>query len=338
MNREYILNKIKPYLNSNNILSEDDFNTLFSTLSKSQQYKIINILIEENIEIDYDYVVIETPKIIQRPASVTPDTSKMGKLSNEQLCVIYQQGNQIALEILVIKNTKLVWSRVIKYAKRYKHKLDEEDIAQYGTMGLIKAAEKFELSKETKFTTYAIWWIDQHILRGIVDYGFTIRIPVHMFEQMNRLLRVFAQNPGFTKQEIFELAKEGGMSREKFEELLMIIDNVISLTSLNSLIGEDEDSELGNFYVDHESPSVEEQVEYTLSKEAIAEVLTTLPIREQDVIEQRFGLKDGIVRTLEQVGIKYNVTRERIRQIEAKALRKLKHPSRSKALKNLLWR
>lgn len=337
MNREYILNKIKPYLNSHNMLGEDDFNTLFSTLSKQQQYYIVGILIEENIEIDYDCISIGTPKIIKRPVNATLNSSKMDKLTNEQLCVIYQQGNQIALEILVIKNTKLVWSRVIKYAKRYKHKLDEEDIAQYGTMGLIKAAEKFELSKETKFTTYAIWWIDQHILRAIVDYGFTIRIPVHIFEQMNRLLRVFAQNPGFNKQKIFELVKEGGMSREKFEELLMIIDNVISLTSLNSLIGEDEDSELGNFYVDYESPSVEEQVEYTLLKETVSKVLSTLSTREQDILEQRFGLKDGIARTLLQ-GIKYNVTRERIRQIEAKAIRRLKHPSRSKELKNLLWR
>lgn len=338
MNREYILNKIKPYLNSNNMLGEDDFDTLFSVLSKPQQYSIIDILIEENIEIDYDCVLIGTPKITMRSVNVTSNTSKMDKLSNEQLCVIYQQGNPIALEILVIKNTKLVWSRVNKYGKRYKHKLDDEDLVQYGTMGLIKAAERFKLDKETKFTTYAIWWIDQKIFRNIADYGFTIRIPVHYFEQINKLLRVFSLNSGCSKQEIFDLLKEDGMSREKFEELLVISENVISLTSLNSLIGEDGVSELGEFLIDNESPSVEEQVEYKLLKETIAEVLTTLSTREQGIIEQRFGLKDGVVRTLEQIGVKYNVTRERIRQIEAKALRRLKHPSRSKVLKNFLWR
>lgn len=336
MNKGYIANRIKPYLNSKGMLGEDDFNELFSMFSKQQQYEVINILIESDIEIDYDDIRINNPKSELKLENTSPYTAKIDKLSNEQLCVIYQQGNKSALDVLVNRNKKLVWSRVIKYSRRYKHKLDDEDLVQYGLIGLIKAADRFDLKKETKFTTYSIWWIDQQIRRSIADYGFTVRLPVHYFEQINKLIRVLAQNPGCSKQQIFELIKESGTNRDKFEEILMIIENIMSLASLNAFVGEDGESELGDFKIDDTSPSVEEQVEYNLLKETLDSVLSTLNYREKDVIELRFGLKDGIARTLEQVGIKYKVTRERIRQIEAKALRKLRHPSRSKRLKDFV--
>lgn len=336
MNKEYILNKIKPYLNYKGMFGENDFDKLFSKLTKLQQYDIINILIEANIEIDYENISVGIPKTTVKPAVVSQNMLKIDKLTNEQLCLIYQQGNKLALEALVSKNSKLVWSRALKHGKKYKHKLDYEDLFEYGMIGLIKAAEKFDLKKEAKFITYATWWIDQRILRGIADYGFTIRIPVHYFDQVNRLVRILSQNPGYSKEQIFELFQEKGITREKFEELLMITENIMSLASLNAYIGDDEESELGDFKIDDLSPTVEEQVEYKMLREMVGLVLDTLNSREKDIIEQRFGLKDGVEKTLEQVGEKYNLTRERIRQIEAKALRKLRHPSRSKKLKNFI--
>lgn len=337
MNKEYILNKLKPYLNNKGMLLEEDFDRLFSRLSKPIQYDLINILIEANIEIDYDKTSAEIPIVTVPLFNISQIASKIDKLTNEQLCVIFQNGTKLALEALVKNNTKLVWSRVLKYSRRYNHKLEDEDLVQYGTIGLIKAAEKFDLKKEAKFTTYAIWWIDQHILRSIADYGFTVRIPVHYFEQINLLMKIIIQNPGYSKVQIFELVNERGVSREKFEEMLMIKENIMSLSSLNSYVGEDEESELGDLYVEDLSPSVEEQVEFTMLSETLDLVLETLTQREKDIIEQRFGLKDGVEKTLEQVGVKYNVTRERIRQIEAKAFRKLRHPSRSQKLKSFLW-
>jgi len=343
MNKKYILKKIEPYLNSEGKLREADFNYLFSGLNKQQQYKIIDILIEEDIEIDYDKISVETPRrtVTQvKQANTSPASSfaNINKLTNEQLCVLYQQGDTVALEALVIKNKKLVWSRVIKYSGRYKHKLDEEDLFQYGSIGLMKAVRKFDVKKETKFTTYAIWWIDQQILRSIADYGFTVRIPVHYFEQVNKLNRILNLNPEASKQEIFELLAEDGMTEEKFEEILQIKDNILSLASLNNYVGDDEDSELGDFIIDHHNPSLEEQVENLFLKKAVDIVLKTLKEREQDVLVERFGLTDGIYKTLEQVGMKYNVTRERIRQIESQAIKKLRHPSRSNQLRDFFYR
>jgi RNA polymerase primary sigma factor len=335
MNEKYILDKIRPYINSKGKFAEDDFNKLFSRLTKLHQYHIINILIDKNIEIDYDRKSVSDNNITN-PVYSYSDIAKINKLSNEQLCVIYQQGNKLALEALINKNSRLVWSRAYKYSRRYNHKLDDEDLVQYGIIGLIKAAERFDLKKEARFTTYAVWWIDQHICRSIADYGFTIRLPVHYFEQINYLMRIFSQNLNCTKEQIYLLVKEKGISREKFEEILMVIKYIMSPTSLNAYVGDDEESELGDFKADDISPSVDEQAENTILKETIDLVLNSLTPRERDVIEKRFGLRDGEEKTLEQVGVIFNVTRERIRQIEAKALRKLRHPSRSRKLKYFL--
>lgn len=337
MNKEYILDRIKPYLNAKGMLPERDFENLFSRMTKEQQYNIIEFLIEASIDIDYEegsYNSCTHQNIITNQINTYQDSMKFNKLSNEQLCVIYQRGSKIALEALVKKNTRLVWSRAIKYSRRYKHKLDVEDIVQYGIMGLIIAANKFDAKKEAKFSTYAIWWMDQQIIRNIADYGFTIRLPVHYFAQVNSLLSIFSQNPDCTKQQIIEIAKTKGISREKFEEINMILESIVSLASLNTCVGDEEESELGDFKVDDLSPSVEDLVEYSILKETVASVLETLCPKEKDVIEKRFGLNNGIARTLEQIGAEYKVTRERIRQIEAKAIKKLRHPSRSKKLRS----
>lgn len=336
MNKKYVLNKVNPYLRSDKKLCKDDFIKLFSVLNKQQQYEVINILIEVGIEIDYDNSNGEKQKLKTR--RITRDMEKLSKLSNEQLCLIYQKGNNVAMDALVNNNTKLVWSRVKKYSSRYKHKLDDQDLFQYGVMGLMKAVEKFNLEKEVKFTTYCTWWIDQQILRSIVDYGFIIRIPVHYFDKVNWLLKIIGENPNCSKQQIFRFAKEKGISKEKFKEILVIIENVISPVSLNTFVGSKEDIEIGDFKVDDVTPTVEEQVEYKQLKENIDIVLNTLTYKERDIIELRFGLRDGIDRTLEQIGHEYNVTRERIRQIEANALKKLKEPSKSKNLKDFIMR
>lgn len=336
MNRDYILNKIKPYLNEQGMLGEEDFNKLFHMLNNTQKYEVINILIESEIDIDYANVTYIKPKNSSRSENSSINISKLSNLTNEQLCVIYQQGNKPALEALISKNIKLIWSRVLKHGRKYNHKLDDEDLLQYGSIGLMKAAKRFDSTREAKFTTYAIWWIDQFILRGIVDHGFTVRLPVHYFELVSKVLGILSRNPDATKEEKLELVSAAGISEEKFEEVLVTINNIMSPTYLNTFVGEEDDSELGDFIVDNITPTVEEQVESNMLKEAIDTVLETLNRRERNIIELRFGLNDGIGKTLEQVGSRYDVTRERIRQIEAKALRKLRHPSRSKKLKDFL--
>ena len=336
MNKEYILRKIKPYLNDHGMLGEADFKKLFCMLSLHQQYKVIDILIKYNIDIDFVNVSINDST--EKKKKQKKSAGNLDKLTNEELCVMYQQDIESALDALISKNMQLVWSRVKKYRKVYNHKLDEDDLLQCGVIGMIKAAKRFDPKIETKFTTYAIWWIDQSILRDIMDYGFTIRIPVHRFEEVNKLMKVFKENPDCSKEQIYELVKEkNGISKDEFEELIGLVHNIFSTVSLNRYVGEDEDSELGDFVIDQVSPTVEEIVVEEEMKQALNDVLETITPREEKVIRLRFGLDDGKERTLEQVGNVFGVTRERIRQIEAKALRKLRHPSRSKKLRSFLY-
>ncbi|MDB2086777.1 sigma-70 family RNA polymerase sigma factor [Clostridium paraputrificum] len=333
MNKEYILNIVRPFLNSEGMLGEEDFNELFSKIPKKIQYHIIDILIESKIEIDYENVRKNNLKTKVKTNSYLVD---LNNITNEQLCVLYQKGNQNALEILIVKNSKLVLSRVCKYSKKYRHKLDDDDLVQYGNMGLMKAAERFDVKMENKFSTYAIWWIDQKILRSIADYGFTIRIPAHLFGQVNSFLKILYKNTDKSKKEILEILKENGIEKCKSEELFNLIKNILPITSLNIYVGEDQDSELIDFKIDEISPTVEEQVEHLFLKETIDNVLDTLSARERIIIEERFGLNDNIPKTLEEIGSEQGVTRERIRQIEAKALKRLRHRSRSKKLKGFL--
>ena len=263
------------------------------------------------------------------------DIGKIPLLTPERETYLAEQitlGNKDAKDELIEANLRLV----VSIAKRHVGKgMYFLDLIQEGNLGLIKAVEKFDYSKGYKFSTYATWWIRQAITRAIADQARTIRIPVHMVETIHKvsrtarqLLQEFGREP--TTDEIAETL---GITAEKVREIMKIAQDPVSL---ETPIGEEEDSHLGDFVEDMDSPAPSDSASYSLLREQLCNILHTLTPREEQVIKLRFGLEDGRPRTLEEVGKQFQITRERIRQIEAKALRKLRHPSRSKTLKDYL--
>ena len=320
--------------------------------------KLYNIFVDNNIMVisgteesgesggpskkDEDEVIILSDEAITKDININDPVrmylKEIGRISllslqeEANLSIRVSQGDEEAKRLLAESNLRLV----VSIAKRYVGRgLLFLDLIQEGNIGLMKAVDKFDYDKGFKFSTYATWWIRQAITRALADQARTIRVPVHMVETINKMARIQRQltlelNHEPTEEEI---AKKMGISIEKVREVIKISQDPVSL---DTPIGEEEDSHFGDFVPDKSSLSPEEYATNEILKEQIREVLKTLQKREQEVLELRFGLLDGTCYTLEEVGKRFNVTRERIRQIEAKALRKLRHPSRAKKLKDFL--
>ncbi|MBR2138338.1 MAG: RNA polymerase sigma factor RpoD [Bacilli bacterium] len=328
--------------------------TLDLDLDSNALDELYNVITENNIEVraedeeDGNPIDLKEEIIIDNVPDESKDMSvndnvrmylkEIGKISlltldeEQELSKRVADGDEHAKNILAESNLRLV----VSIAKRYVGRgLLFLDLIQEGNIGLMKAVEKFDYDKGYKFSTYATWWIRQAITRALADQARTIRVPVHMVETINKMARIERQmtlelNREPTDQ---ELSKKMGLSVEKIAEIRKISQDPVSL---ETPIGEEDDSHLGDFLADERTMSPEEFATYEILKDELREVLDTLTVREKEVLELRFGLFDGSSHTLEEVGKQFKVTRERIRQIEAKALRKLRHPSRAKKLRDFL--
>jgi len=305
------------------ILSDEESDPNIKQLAKEEEFDLNDLSVPPGVKIN-DPVRMYLKEI-----------GRVDLLSGEEeiaLAERIEQGDEEAKRRLAEANLRLVVSIAKRYVGRGMLFLD---LIQEGNMGLIKAVEKFDYRKGFKFSTYATWWIRQAITRAIADQARTIRIPVHMVETINKLIRVQRQLLQDLGREPSpeEIAEDMDLTPEKVREILKIAQEPVSL---ETPIGEEDDSHLGDFIEDQDATSPSEHAAYELLKEQLEDVLDTLTDREENVLRLRFGLDDGRTRTLEEVGKVFGVTRERIRQIEAKALRKLRHPSRSKRLKDFL--
>ena len=326
-------------------LSPDEIDKMYDTFSK----KGIEIVDDSNTsddqedevedkdseEVEIDLSVPEGVSIDDPVRMYLKEIGRVPLLTAEDevaLAKRMQAGDEEAQKRLAEANLRLVVSIAKRYVGRGMLFLD---LIQEGNLGLIKAVEKFDYTKGYKFSTYATWWIRQAITRAIADQARTIRIPVHMVETINKLIRVSRQLLQQLGREPIpeEIAKEMDITVERVREIMKIAQEPVSL---ETPIGEEEDSHLGDFIEDQDAPAPADAASFMLLKEQLEEVLDTLTPREEKVLRLRFGLDDGRARTLEEVGQSFGVTRERIRQIEAKALRKLRHPSRSRKLKDFL--
>jgi RNA polymerase primary sigma factor len=321
-------------------LDSEDIEKIYDIFS-DMNIEIVNSKLEDDEEDEDDEnsgLDLSVPKGVGIDDPVRMYLKEIGKVDlltadeEVELAKRMEQGDEWAKQQLVEANLRLVVSIAKKYVGRGMLFLD---LIQEGNMGLMKAVEKFDYTKGYKFSTYATWWIRQAITRSIADQARTIRVPVHMVETINKLIRVsrqLLQEMG-REPKAEEIGEEMDISADKVREIMKIAQEPVSL---ETPIGEEEDSHLGDFIEDVDSPAPASAASYILLKEQLDGVLDTLTDREKRVLELRFGIEDGRPRTLEEVGKEFGVTRERIRQIEAKALRKLRHPSRSKKLKDYL--
>lgn len=365
MNEYIILSMAQPYV-KDGAITYKQFDNIYDMLSLREQYTVSEILyrnginlVDEDEKIDEEVYILETDDDLSE--GITEEfqilydeglfkdnhyldsceeslvVDRNIRQSNEILCTLIQQQNKQAVQDLCVKNKKLVDKYVVAYQKRYGKMLDFEDLEQVGFIGLIKAARKFEIHQGNAFSTYAVWWIKQAISREIMDNGYAIRIPVHMMERINKVVIVESKYISLSiEKRIERISEELSISEEAVRECLILKKNYLSYSSLNSLIGDEEDTELGEMIPEEGIMSLEDIVADRELKRALETVMSTLTQREQKVLRLRFGLDDGWARTLEEVGREFNVTRERIRQIEAKALEKLRHPSRLRKIEDYM--
>lgn len=364
MNEEIILSMARPYV-KDSAITYAEFDNIYNMLSIKEQYEVTDILFKNGInlidldeKIDNEFFVLDANEVdkednfeILYDESIFKDRVEDKneilcinynvKQSNDILCHLIQEGNKQAGQDLCVKNKCLVDKYVLMYQKRYGNRLDFEDLEQVGFIGLIKAAERFDFKQGVVFSTYAVFWIKQAISREIMDNGHIIRIPVHMMERIAKVVRldfIYIGEGIELSQRIEYIADELGFSEDVIRECLVLKNNYLSYASLNAPVGAEEETELGELIPEERVPSVEDEIIDRALREDLEQVLEMLTEREQRVLRLRFGLEDGHKRTLEEVGLEYNVTRERVRQIESKALKKIRHSSKSKMLKNYLYK
>ena len=347
---DYVLAAVQPYI-ENQQLTYDEFDEIFSNLDKRKQYAATDILAESAISLVDEKIFPEEAESTRQvesklqdnfppqPEDIIPRKENEIKAFDSVLVRLAQKGDRQALRDLFVKNRRLILKYATKYSQCYKHSLSVEDLEQAGRIGMLKAVEKFNLSRGTQFSTYAVWWIRQAILRTIYDEGFIIRLPVHIFEKINKAVTLdnkfcFGEENFSVRVEL--VAKEMGISTEEIHDLFFLRDAYVNLTSLDAPVNEESDSARKDFIADNAASSPFELVSEKMLKETIYKILNTLTEREKQVIILRFGFYDGKERTLEEIGKIFHLTRERIRQIEAKALKKLRHPSVIKNLKEWL--
>lgn len=326
---KHLLNYIEPYIFQDNKIMKKDFENLFGRFSKAELDEIYDFLDRNNIEIN-----------IEKNDGRLSNRDRDLNISNEELCRLYQEGNKHALDIIIENNERLVYSRVMRYYKMNRHGLSIDDLFQEGCIGMIKAVGRFNIDLGFKFSTYAINWIDQAIARSIADKGFTIRVPVHMFDNINKFNRIYKEmeiKESMDEDKLEALMKNTGFKLRQIKEINNVSSNILNISSLNIKVGEGEDTELISFLESSRSNNPIDEVTYAHLVARLKEALDSLTTRERNIIIYRFGLDKQEPRTLEEIGSMYDLTRERIRQIEKKALLKLRNPKRSKKLRAFLY-
>ena len=346
LNKDFILHEIQPFLNEEREISAAEFESLFSGLPLQEQYEVINIMIDHNI--DYVDEKKENSRGQKSPGvTVTASHStgnrkedgywKMLNLTNEQLCVLAHRGDDRAKAALLRKNEGAVRDIAIKRMKGFSRtNLTMNDLVQEGYIGILKAIERYDPEQGNKFITYCEYWIHQQIFRSAIETGYSIRLPTHFYERLVKVSRCRRLHPNADAKELAALLADDELTVEKVREAVAWSELYLNTASLNAPIGEENDAELQDIIPDEGIESVEDAIVAAMLREKMDEVLSTLTPREEKVLRLRFGFDDGRTRTLEEIGAFFNLTRERIRQIEEKALRKLRHPSRSKKLKEFL--